>query len=93
MWGLDKVTTFLLAASNRNGYSPSSTVELAQNFRGVYATLGEKAPVFRQYSPTIKFSYVSPPQNDSEDWMDEHVMMADADVNRNEIFREVVHDG
>jgi pimeloyl-ACP methyl ester carboxylesterase/1-acyl-sn-glycerol-3-phosphate acyltransferase len=80
MWGLDKVTAFLLAASSPSKqYSPESTVQMAQDFRSVYQTLGDRGPVFQRYSPTIKFTFVSPPRNGKE-WSDEDVLLADADL-------------
>jgi pimeloyl-ACP methyl ester carboxylesterase len=78
MWGLDKITATLLAASNP--YVPDSTVQIANDFRSIYRTLGEKGPVFKRYSPTIKFTYVSPPQGDGQDWKDDDVLLADADL-------------
>ena len=52
----------------------------------------EKGPVFREYSPTIRFTYVTPPTTtrsgkDDEleeafpkDWMDEEIILSDADI-------------
>ncbi|KAL3914406.1 MAG: hypothetical protein SGILL_006113 [Bacillariaceae sp.] len=82
MWGsLEKVSTFLLAASSApKPYSPETTVQLSQDFRSVYQTLGDKGPVFERYSPTIKFTYVNPPPSDEQDWSDEDVLLADADL-------------
>jgi pimeloyl-ACP methyl ester carboxylesterase/1-acyl-sn-glycerol-3-phosphate acyltransferase len=53
---------------------------MAKDFRSLYTTLGEKGSVFRRYSPTIKFTYVTAPTNDSEDWRDDRVMLSDADI-------------
>jgi pimeloyl-ACP methyl ester carboxylesterase/1-acyl-sn-glycerol-3-phosphate acyltransferase len=78
MWGLKKITTFLLAASK--SYTPDSTLQMAKDFRSIYSILGDKGPVFQRYSPTTKFTYVTPPRNAGEDWTDDHVMMADADL-------------
>lgn len=83
MWGIDRLSTFLLAASSPpppKPYAPDSTADMARDFRSIYQTLGEKAPIFQRYSPTIKFSYVNPPLQQGEDCLDEHVMMADADI-------------
>ncbi|KAG7353590.1 lysophospholipase [Nitzschia inconspicua] len=95
MWGLDRLSTFLLAASSKpQPFAPESTVDMARGFRSIYQLLGEKAPVFQRYSPTIKFSYVNPPQQEGDNWLDDQVMMADADLmTRNEdnktIFEQV----
>lgn len=78
MWGLNKITAALLAASNP--YIPDSTVQIANDFRSVYTTLGERGPVFKRYSPTVKFTYVSPPQTDGQDWKDDEILLADADL-------------
>jgi pimeloyl-ACP methyl ester carboxylesterase/1-acyl-sn-glycerol-3-phosphate acyltransferase len=82
MWGLNKITAALLAAStpNRKQYVPDSTVQIANDFRAIYNTLSEKGPIFQRYSPTVKFTYVSPPQSDGQDWRDEEVLLADADL-------------
>jgi pimeloyl-ACP methyl ester carboxylesterase len=96
MWGLTKISVALLATKSPPNYSPASTGQVAGDSRSVYTTLREKGPVFTEYnSPTIRFTYVTPPpasststQNDNEfqnptgvaDWSDHDVMMSDADI-------------
>ena len=84
MWGLNKISALMLAAStprkNNAPYLPDSTVQIANDVRSLYNTLGERGPVFRRYYPTIKFTYVSPPGTDEQDWRDDEVLLSDADL-------------
>jgi pimeloyl-ACP methyl ester carboxylesterase len=95
MWGsLTKISVALLATNSPPNYSPASPGQVAGDSRSVYTILREKGPVFTEYnSPTIRFTYVTPPspsstQNDLEshsptgvaDWSDHDVMMSDADI-------------
>jgi len=94
MWGsLSKFSVALLATKSSNRYSPESTGQVARDSRSVYTTLRDKGPVFIEYSPTIRFTYVTPlpsssAQNGNEsqisigatDWSDNDVMMSDADI-------------
>lgn len=80
MWGLDRIATVLLAASTAPGKDSTklkSVQDISQSFRELYTVLGEKAPVFRQESPTIRFSYVTPP-SEGQKWDDENVLYSDA---------------
>ncbi len=80
MWGLQQFSTILLAATQQ--YSPKSMGEMSQDFRELYRVLGEKAPVYQQATPTIRFNFVTPPPPPSTEqtWRDESVMQADADL-------------
>lgn len=78
-------------------YSPETTVQISQDFRSIYTTLREKGPVFKDYSSTVKFSFVTPPSQCKEsqlDWSDDEVLMSDIDImskanSSNSIFTEV----
>ena len=88
-----KISVALLATKSPQKYSPESTGQVAQDSKSIYTTLREKGPVYTEYSPTVRFTYVTPPpsaatQNNSEphsregeaDWSDYDVMMSDADI-------------
>jgi len=73
----------IAAQSPNDQYSPETTVQLSQDFRSIYTTLREKGPVFKDYSPTIKFSFVTPPSQCKEsqlNWSDDEVLMSDIDI-------------
>jgi pimeloyl-ACP methyl ester carboxylesterase len=98
MWGITmkKLSTIMLAASSSSpsSYKPETTVQMAQDFRSIYDTLGNKGPIYKQYSPTIKFTYVNPPlTEEDQNWSDEDVMMSDTDImnNTNTMFTEVAN--
>ncbi len=81
MWGsLTKVSVALLATKSPPKYSPDTTGQIAQDSRSVYTTLREKGPVFTEYSPTVRFTYVTPPPSSNAGWSDYDVMMSDADI-------------
>ncbi len=80
MWGLTKISVALLATRAPDKYSPDVTGQVAKDARSVYTTLREKAPVFTEYSPTVRFSFVTPPIENGNDWSDYDVMMSDADI-------------
>ena len=95
MWGsLTKISVALLATNSPQKYSPESTAQVARDSRSVYTTLRDKGPVFIEYSPTIRFTYVTPPPpstpnddvshstTETADWSDYDVMMSDADLCR-----------
>ena len=79
MWGLSKVWTGLLAASNPFSM-PKTTTDIATSFRNLYQDLGEKAPIYKQISPTIKFSFVTPPsfERAHQHWSEDDVIYSDA---------------
>jgi pimeloyl-ACP methyl ester carboxylesterase len=67
---------------------------MSGDMRNMYSLLGDKAPVYKKASPTIRFSYVTPPKEDGKDWKDDDVFYADAPIMENEnadhnIFAEV----
>ena len=69
------------SSTNNDQYSPESTEQISQDFRSVYTTLREKGPVFKQYSPTVKFTFVTPPSSEcGVNWSDDDVLMSDADI-------------
>jgi len=80
----------LLATQSPQKYSPDTTGQVAKDSRSVYTLLREKGPVVREYSPTVRFTYVTPPPQSSSsasasslakaDWSDRDVMMSDADI-------------
>lgn len=80
MWGLTKISVALLATRAPEKYSPDATGQVVNDARSVYTTLREKAPVFTEYSTTVRFSYVTPPTENGNDWSDYDVMMSDADI-------------
>lgn len=84
MWGLERFSTILLAASGRNSYSPKSVQEISGDFRALYSILGEKAPVYQQATPTIRFNFVTPPPEDQR-WQDEVVLYSDAGLMTDDI--------
>jgi len=83
MWGLERLSTILLAASSTttNTQTPSSksVQELSGNFRELYNILGERAPIYQQASPTIRFNFVTPPPS-GRTWSDDDVLYADKDL-------------
>ena len=96
MWGISRFSTALLAAQSQtfNSIRDGTTA-----FRDLYETLGDRPPVYKQASPTIKFSYVTPPANQEEDWRDDHVFYADSylmnsttDANDNDIISKISHN-
>ena len=80
-------------STNNDQYSPDSTEQISQDFRSVYTTLREKGPVFKKYSPTVKFTFVTPPLSECVNWND--VLMSDADImtktSNSSIFTEVTN--
>eukprot|EP00536_Pseudo-nitzschia_multiseries_P007029 jgi/Psemu1/255877/estExt_Genewise1Plus.C_1570017 len=71
MWGsLKKVSVALLATRSPQPYSPATTEQVADDSRSVYNLLREKGPVVRDYSPTVRFTYVTPPPSADVDWSD-----------------------
>ncbi len=85
MWGsLTKISVALLATKSPQSYSPDTAGQVARDARAAYTTLREKGPVFTEYSPTVRFTYVTPPPSSSTDWSDYDVMMSDADIMANE---------
>eukprot|EP00980_Cylindrotheca_fusiformis_P022318 scaffold9191_cov114-Cylindrotheca_fusiformis.AAC.13 len=86
MWGLGKFSSALLAASSSqsSSYAPNSMKQIRGDLRDLYSILGEKAAVYKQLSPTMRISHVTPPpppRRDGEqevDWRD--VLNADADI-------------
>lgn len=83
MWGsLSKMSVALLATQSPQKYSPDTTGQVAKDSRSVYTLLREKGPIVREYSPTVRFTYVTPPPSSSAtaDWKDRDVMMSDADI-------------
>lgn len=85
MWGLGKLSSALLAAT----YSPKTLDEVSGDLRSLYSILGEQASVYKQFSPTIRISHVTPPQED-EDWKD--ILNADAGImEKDDIFAEVAN--
>ena len=90
MWGsLTKISVALLATNSPQKYSPDTSGQVARDSRSVYTTLREKGPVFTECSPTVRFTYVTPPTSslsssattrNENDWSDYDVMMSDADI-------------
>ena len=87
MWGsLKKISFALLATKSPQQYSPKTTQQVARDARSVYTILREEGPVFKEYSSSVRITYVTPPpataETDSEavDWSDYDVMMSDADI-------------
>ena len=74
MWGLGKVVPALLAAT-----SSTTTTDMATTFRASYQELGTIGPVYKQASSTVKFTFVTPPQ-DGKSWSDPEVYEADQDL-------------
>jgi pimeloyl-ACP methyl ester carboxylesterase len=80
MWGFERFSTILLAATSAtNKYSPKSVQDISGDFRELYSILGEKAPVYQQATPTIRFNFVTPPPKDKR-WRDEDVMYSDSEL-------------
>jgi pimeloyl-ACP methyl ester carboxylesterase len=77
MWGLTKVSAVLLASTTK--YAPRSPQDVTGDFRELLSVLGEKAPVYKAFSSTIKFSFVTPPTED-KDWRDEDILFSDAHI-------------
>jgi len=81
MWGsLKKVSVALLATRSPQPYSPATTEQVAHDSRSVYTLLREKGPIVREYSPTVRFTYVTPPSSPDADWSDADVIRSDADI-------------
>ena len=75
MWGIFKLSTTLLAASNNNNLN--SIRDTTTAVRELYDRLGVLPPVYKQASPPVKFSYVTPP-TEGKDWFDDDVYYADS---------------
>ena len=87
MWGLGKLASALLAATS--SYAPNSVQQIDSDFKSLYTVLGDQGAVYKQMSPTIKFSHVTPPKED-QDWKD--VLNDDAhimDSTNDNIFQEI----
>ena len=78
MWGFERFSTILLAATQPPS-SKSSVQDLSNDFRKLYDILGEGAPVYQQASPTIRFNFVTPP-GQGQSWQDDGVLYADKDL-------------
>jgi pimeloyl-ACP methyl ester carboxylesterase len=87
MWGLGRLSSALLAAT----YAPKSMDQVSGDFRNLYSILGEQAAVYKQFSPTIRISHVTPPQ-EGQDWRD--ILDSDAHIMEKEgsdIFAEIAN--
>ena len=78
MWGFERFSTLLLAATQPPS-SKSSVQDLSSDFRKLYDILGEGAPVYQQASPTIRFNFVTPPEP-GQSWQDDVVLNSDKDL-------------
>ena len=91
-----KVFFFFAAAGFSAAFVPIALIPDARRLHRFTAPpneMHEEGPVFREYSPTIRFTYVTPPPSSSSqydkesqqpaaaaDWSDHDVMMSDADI-------------
>ena len=90
-------SSFWLASTTTTTRSPSSTKipstaieawapqtphDLARAFRQLYIDLERPGPRFRDITPTLRFSYVPPPQNGTSTWR-QRVVPLDEDDKRN----------
>lgn len=74
MWGVPlasaswkAIPAFLLATSSNAPGSPNALVD---SFRKVYESLEQPGAIHRLASPTLTFSYVTPPLNNKSTWND-----------------------
>lgn len=81
MWGLERFSAILLASTTPSG--PKSVQDLSNEFRKLYDVLGESAPVYVQATPTIRFNFVTPPEQ-GQSWRDDEVFYADQDLVTND---------
>lgn len=87
MWGLGKLSSVLLAAT----YEPKTAQDIGRDFRNLYSLLGEPV-VYKEISPTVKISYVTPPKEENENWSDDHIRFSNADIMKSEnIFESVAN--
>lgn len=85
MWGLAKVSAALLAAT----YAPKTAQDITGDFRNLYSLLGEPV-VYKEISPTVKISYVTPPEKENESWSDDHIRFSNAEIMQSDnIFESV----
>jgi pimeloyl-ACP methyl ester carboxylesterase len=64
MRGLSQIFSVLLASAVKE--APTKFTDLSSQFSGIYEEL-QGAPIYKDYSPTIKFSFVSPPDSILDD--------------------------